>query len=183
MVDSQLRPSGVNARFVLERMLTVAREDHVPAEARAIAYMDRAVPLGGGRFLPAPVVQGMMLEEADPRPSDQALVVDGGSGYLAELLRPMVGTLAVVSPDEAARGESATGPFSLILIDGAVEHVPAPLAALLAPEGRLVTGLVEQGVTKLAAGQLAGEAVALLPLAELGIPVLPQFARARAWTF
>ncbi len=80
MVDSQLRVSGVNADFVRERMGAVAREDFVPKSAQAIAYMDRAVPLGNGRFLAAPLVQGKMLEEAVPTARDKVLLVDGGSG-------------------------------------------------------------------------------------------------------
>ncbi len=40
MIDSQLRTSGVNDGFVLERMSSVAREDFVPEGAKSIAYMD-----------------------------------------------------------------------------------------------------------------------------------------------
>jgi protein-L-isoaspartate(D-aspartate) O-methyltransferase len=183
MVDSQLRPSGVNARYVLERMLAVPREDFVPAEARASAYIDRAVPLGGGRFLASAEFHGLMLQEAAPTKADRALVVDGGSGYLPELLHPLVGTLSVAIPEAAVRGDVAGGPFTLLLIDGAVEQVPDALAALMTSDGRAITGLVEGNVTRLAAGRRAGEALALLPLAELGIPLLPAFAKPKAWSF
>ena len=101
MIDSQLRTSGVNADFVLARMAAVPREDFVPASAKGVAYMDRAIPLGEGRALAAPLVQGMMLQEAWPTLADKVLIVDGGSGYLAELVRPLVGSLDVVSPAEA----------------------------------------------------------------------------------
>src|SRR3569623_3843991 len=83
MIDSQLRTSGVNAPAVLARMAAVAREDFVPASARGIAYIDRAIALGDGRWLAAPLVQGMMLQDARPTQADKALLVDGGSGYLA----------------------------------------------------------------------------------------------------
>ena len=63
MIDSQLRTSGVTAPDVIARMATVAREDFVPASARGIAYIDRAIALGGGRWLAAPLVQGMMLQD------------------------------------------------------------------------------------------------------------------------
>ena len=109
MIDSQLRTSGVNAGFVLARMGAIAREDFVPDAARGVAYMDRAISLGSGRWLAAPVVQGMMLQEAAPTPEDKALLVDGGSGYLAELLRLLVGTLEVVSPEEAQSGSRKGG--------------------------------------------------------------------------
>ena len=182
MIDSQLRTSGVNAEFVLRRVSEVAREKFVPASAQGFAYIDRAIALGGGRYLAAPVVQGMMLQEARPTGADKALLVDGGSGYLAELLRPLVGSLDVVSAPDAT-GKSRKGDYTLLVIDGAVEQLPGPLVGRLADQARVVTGMVENGVTRLAIGRKAAGEVALLPLAEMGIPVLPDFAAPKGWSF
>lgn len=182
MIDSQLRTSGVNEAFVLARMGAVPREDFVPAGAKGSAYIDRAVPLGEGRYLPAPVFHGAMLAEARPRLDDRVLVVDGGSGYLTELVRTLAGTVETVDPEAGAAGK-ADGLFSLVLIDGAVEQVPGELAALVEPDGRVVTGVVERGVTRLATGRHSGTALALLPLAEMGIPRLTAFDRPARWSF
>lgn len=182
MVDSQLRVSGVNTDIVRERMGAVAREDFVPAEMRSIAYMDRAVPLGNGRFLAAPLVHGRMLEEAAPTPQDTLLLVDGGSGYLAELLRPLVGSIEVIRPEDAASSRMK-GDVTLLVIDGAIDQLPDALAKRLAEDGRVVSGLVVRGLTRLASGRkIAGE-VSLVPLAEIGIPVLPEFAVPKGWSF
>jgi len=183
MVDSQLRTSGVNAEPVLRRMAEVARERIVPEAARGSAYIDRAIALGGGRQLAAPVVHGMMLQEARPGPADKALLVDGGSGYLAELLRPLVGSLEVVSPAEAVASSRKGGDFTLLLVDGAVEQLPDALSRRLAEGARAVAGLVDNGITRLAIGRKAAGTIALLPLAELGIPVLPEFAAPKGWSF
>ena len=163
-------------------MARVAREDFVPAEYRASAYIDRAIPLGGGRFLAAPLVQGMMLAEAAPTADDKALLVGDGNGYLAALLKPLAGSLDAVAPADAA-ARRGKGDYSLIVIDGAVEELPATIEKLLADDGRLVTGVVERGVTRLAVGRKAAGAVSLLPLAEIGIPVLPEFAAPKRWSF
>lgn len=182
MVDSQLRVSGVNTDIVRERMGAVAREDFVPAEMRSIAYMDRAVPLGNGRFLAAPLVHGRMLEEAAPTPQDTLLLVDGGSGYLAELLRPLVGSIEVIRPEDAAASRKK-GDVTLLVIDGAIGQLPDALAKRLAEDGRVVSGLVVRSLTRLASGRkIAGE-VSLVPLAEIGIPVLPEFAVPKGWSF
>jgi protein-L-isoaspartate(D-aspartate) O-methyltransferase len=183
MIDSQLRTSGVNTPFVLKRMGEVAREQFVPASARGVAYMDRAIALGNGKALPAPLVQGRMLEEAAPEGSEKAIVVDAGSGYLAELLRPLVADLTVLGPEEAVgTGRKGAG-ANLLVIDGAVEQVPAALAKRLADDARVVTGMVSKGVTRLAVGRKSGDAVALLPVADLAMPVLPEFAAPRGWSF
>ena len=53
MIDSQLRPSGVNEPRVLAAMARIPREDFVPVAMRSAAYIDRAIALGDGRFLAA----------------------------------------------------------------------------------------------------------------------------------
>ena len=164
MIDSQLRTSGVNEPWVLAAMARVPREDFVPEQAKAAAYIDRALPLGGGRYLAPPLVHGKMLAEAAPVASDKALLIGDGQGYLAALLRPLVGSLECIDPEAAAKGPGK-GTYSLILIDGAIEQLPDWAAARLDDNGRLVTGLVEHGVTRLAAGRKAGGAIALLEYA------------------
>ena len=183
MIDSQLRPSGVNAVTVLRRMGQVPREDFVPPQARALAYMDRALHLPGGGWLPAPLVQGLTLQEAAITGSERAIVVDAGSGYLAELVRPLVASLDVLTP-AAALLPGAGGPEAdLLLVDGAAEQLPEPLIERLAEGARIVTGILENGVTRLAAGRKAGGRAALIPLYDLGIPVIAAFERPRRWSF
>jgi len=183
MIESQLRPTGVNAEFVLRRMAAVERERFVPKEVRGFAYIDRAIDLGDGRQLAAPIVQGLMLQEAKPTPDDNALLVDGGSGYLAELLRPLVGSLAVISPEQAVTKSRKSEEHTLLLIDGAIEQLPEGLVRRMAEGGRVVTGMLDDGLTRLAIGRKAAGQVTLLPLAELGMPALPEFAAPKRWSF
>lgn len=182
MIDSQLRTSGVNAEWVLRRMADVPRERFVPAAAQGYAYIDRAIALGDGHGLPAPVVQGMMLQEARPTAADKALVIDA-AGYLAELLRPLVGSLEVVTPADAAGKSRKGSDITLLLIDGAAEQLPEALVKRLADGARVVTGIAENGITRLAIGRKAAGGVTLLPLAELGMPTLPEFAALKGWSF
>ena len=181
MIDSQLRTSGVNEAFVLERMGAVPREDFVPEAAKGTAYMDRAIRLEGGGSLPAPLFHGAMLAEARPTAQDRVLVVDGGSGYLTALIEPLVASVKTVSAAEALAAKK--GDYSLVLVDGAIEHVPANFSKLVAEGGRIVTGLVERGVTRLATGRKSGKALALLPLAEMGVPRMGAFDKPESWSF
>ena len=182
MIDSQLRTSGVNEPWILDAMNALPREDFVPANMREAAYIDRAIPLGDGHMLAAPLVHGRMLAEARPVASDKALLIGRADGYLAALLRSLVGALDVVAPADVAAAGSG-GDYSLIVIDGAVEVLPDALASKLADDGRLVTGQVLRGVTRIATGRKIAGGISLLPLAEIGIPVLPQFAAPKRWTF
>jgi protein-L-isoaspartate(D-aspartate) O-methyltransferase len=181
MIDSQLRTSGVNEEFVLARMAAVARENFVPENARANAYVDRTIRLERG-FLAAPVFHARMLAEARPTMADRTLVIDGGSGYLPALVEPLVGSLTVISSDEGI-GKTKHRDFTLVLVDGAIEHVPAALTKKIAEGGRIVTGVVERGVTRIAIGRKAGASLGLLPLSEMGIPRLAAFDLPPSWRF
>lgn len=183
MIDSQLRTSGVTEPFVLARMGTVPRENFVPEGQRAAAYSDRAVRLPDGGFLPAPLFHGMMLAEARPRAHDRAIVVDAGSGYLPALLEPLVAEMAVRTPADAVAGKPGMKNATLLLIDGAIEELPAALVKALDADARVVTGMFDRGVTRLAAGRKAGGGVGLVALSEVGVPRLSAFDREVGWTF
>src|SRR3954447_5437007 len=86
MVESQLRPQGVTDRGVLRAMGEVPRERFVPADACSLAYADRAVPLGDGRFLTAPAVLGQLLSQMMPQRGQRALIVGAGTGYSTAVL-------------------------------------------------------------------------------------------------
>lgn len=205
MIDGQLRVSGVTDAAVIAAMGALARENYVPVGARATAYNDRAVPLGEGRVLAPPLSHGAMLAEAAPTLADVVLLVGGGTGYLAALLAPLVGSLHVVesaaalaaaAPEQAgtwttgplAQGVKAGAPYSLIVIDGAIARFPDSLGAQLGDNGRVVTGLIERGIVRLAVGRKAQGsgstgAVGFLTLGEIDLAPLAEFAAPRQWSF
>ena len=182
MIDSQLRTSGVNEPWVLRAMASVPREEFVPADLRDAAYIDRTLPLGNGRMLATPVAHGMMLAEAAPRETDKALLVGDGEGYLAALVRPLVASLEAREP-EAVVAEPGAGEFDLVLVDGAMEHLPDGMAALLARDGRLICGVIERGVSRLARGARAGDTIAVTAIADAALPRLAAFDRPARWSF
>jgi protein-L-isoaspartate(D-aspartate) O-methyltransferase len=182
----------------------VPRERFVPAERASLAYADALVPLKPGRDFNSPMALGRLLTEAAPRPGERALAVGVATGYSAAVLERMVGPLVAVEEDlelaaEArsnlagsavelvegplTEGWAAGGPYDLILIDGAVESVPDALVAQLAEGGRLASGLVENGVTRLAIGRRAGEGFGMTAFADAAAAILPGFARPRAFKF
>ena len=200
MVESQLRPQGVTDPAVLEAMRRLPRENFLPTDARSLAYVDRAVAIGPGRFLVAPAVLGQLLTQMMPEPGQRALVVGAGTGYSAAVLAACgLEVVALESDPElaaAARahkikivegpledGHAAGAPYDQILIDGAVEYIPEALIAQLADGGRLGTAIVDRGITRLAIGRKAGSAFGTVSIGDAGVPVLPAFQRPRAFTF
>lgn len=182
MIDSQLRPQGVTDPVVLAAMAEVPREDFVPEAARSFAYFDRSIPVEGGFMMP-PAPLARLLTAAAPQRGERALVLSPAPGYAAALLRAIgLDVLEIV----AANLPSAEleGAFDLILIEGAVEEVPAKLTDALAPGGRLVTALLTSGhVTRLAIGRKIGEVVGYTRFADSEIAPLSAFVRPPAFTF
>ncbi len=200
MVESQLRPQGVTDPAVLSAMGRIEREKFLPACTRPLAYVDRAVAIGEGRFLPAPAVLGQLLTQMKPEVGQRALVVGAGTGYSAEVLRAMGLEVTALerSPELAAAardlkvkvvegpleaGVEKDAPFDQILIDGAVEYIPEAIVDQLVDGGRLGTALIDRGITRLVVGRKAGGAFGTLSIADAGVPALPGFSRPRAFTF
>ena len=180
MIDSQLRVSGVNDPAVLAAFAAVPREDHVPASARAIAYLDRAVPLGEGTVLAPARTHGQMLTAAGLTEADHVLVIGRPGTYLAALAGAMGARVTLAAPDA---DWSANAPYSLVLIDGAIEELPQRLIAVLADQGRVVTGLIQRGVARLAMGRRVLGDVVLTSLAEGDFAPLRDFAAPARWSF
>lgn len=198
MVESQLRTSDVDDPRVIAAMASVPRENFLPPERRAMAYIDRAVPLGNGRALNPPLATGRLLKESQIASGDRVLLIGAATGYTAALLRALGAVVTAVEEEDgpqgemigvtAVRGPMSEGapdgaPYDVLVIDGAVEEVPEALVAQLVDGGRVVTGLIENGVVRTCRGRVAGGVLGLISLTDMEMVVLPGFARPKQFTF
>lgn len=201
LVENQLRPEGVVDAALLAAMGSVRRERFVPDPMIAVAYSDRTIPLGNGREMMPAASLAQLIQALEPSAGERALVVGAGTGFSSAIFAAM-GVAAIGLESEPAlaatgrangvevvegaleAGHKAGAPYDLILIDGAVEaDVPDALVAQLRDGGRLATGLVDRGVSRLAVGTRIGKAFGLRAFADAAVPVLPGFARARSFVF
>lgn len=203
MVASQLRTSGVNDARVVAAMAQVAREDFLPESQRPFAYRDRALPLGNGRAQNPPLATGLLLTEARIEAGEKVLVIGAAGGYAAAIAARVGAVVTMVEEDadlvalaRTALGNGVTlvegplnvgapdgAPYDLLLIDGAVEEVPEALALQLREGGRVVTGLADRGVTRIASGVRSGSGVGLASIVDSECAVLPGFAKPRGFQF
>lgn len=204
MVVSQLRTSAVSDPRVVTAMAEVPREGFVPSAQAAIAYRDAPLPLGKGRAINPALITGRLLVAADIRPTDRVLLVGAARGYAAAVLARLAGTVVALEEDAglaaAARdaiadasvtvvegplvaGWADAAPYDVIVIDGAVERLPDAIVDQLAPGGRLATGLVDRGVTRLALGRRSEGGFGLADFADLDCVMLPGFALPKTFQF
>jgi protein-L-isoaspartate(D-aspartate) O-methyltransferase len=205
MVASQLRTSAVTDPRVIAAMAEVPRERFVPAEVARLAYSDRGVSLGQGRSINTPLATGRLLNEALLRAGDRVLLIGAGGGYTAAVLARIVASVVAVEsvPALAAHARAALAgeagvtvvegaleaghpegaPYDVLIVDGAVEELPPTLVSQVVEGGRIVAGVLEDGVSRLAAGTRAGAASALMPFADIDAVRLPGFAKPRSFAF
>jgi protein-L-isoaspartate(D-aspartate) O-methyltransferase len=179
MVASQLRPNAVTDVRVLDAMGRIRREDYVPESYRVTAYADTIIPTGDGRAVNSPMVIGRLLNEARIAAGDRVLIVGSATGYMAAVAGCLTDSVSITAADVGG----VEGPYDVIVIDGAVEQISDALIAALSPAGRLVTGIVDGGVTRLAVGRKGGSGFGLIPFADTEMVVLPEFSRPRVFAF
>jgi protein-L-isoaspartate(D-aspartate) O-methyltransferase len=204
MVVGSLRTTGVSDPRVLAAMGAVPRERFVPPERIAVAYADNPVPLGRGRELNSPLALGRMLTDLAPQANERALVIGAGTGYAAAVLSQLVAYVVAVEEDDQlaaiahtrlaetevklvhgplTEGFAPGAPYDVILIDGALEFVPDSLIGQLGELGRLATGILEDGVCRIAIGRRAGEGFGLASVSDRAMAILPGFTKPRTFTF
>ena len=162
MVDTQLRPRGIEDPRVLAAMAAVPRHLFVPEGERADAYYDGALSIGYDQTISQPFVAAFMTEALELEGTEKVLEIGTGSGYQAAVLGKLakeVYTVEIVAPlaEQAAKllaqlgydnvhprigdgygGWPEEAPFDAIMVTAAPDHVPEPLLDQLAMGGRLI---------------------------------------------
>lgn len=161
MVDTQVRPSDVTKFPIIDAMLAVPRESFVPDAKREAAYVGENLDIGGGRVLLEPRTLAKMIDALDIQPGHVVLDIACGLGYSTAVLAKMCDFVVAIEDDEArmeeaqsilsqhgvdnaavmfaplAEGAAKSGPYDVIILQGAVEQVPDALLAQLREGGRI----------------------------------------------
>lgn len=205
MINSQLRTVGVIDPAVLAAMAEIPREDFVPPSLRGLAYADAALEIAAGRWLLEPMVLALLLQNARVVPGDKVLLIGAAGGYTAAVLRNMGANVVAVETDPGlldlarasgtdvieaplAAGHAAAAPYDLILFEGAIETVPAAIAAQLQPHGRVAAVVRDGGIGRASVGPLVTgpggtSRIGGLPFLEVAAKPLPGFEWPRAFAF
>jgi protein-L-isoaspartate(D-aspartate) O-methyltransferase len=161
MVSQQIRTWNVLDDNVLDLLYKIKREEFVPAENRAMAFVDMEIPLGYGQVMLTPKMEARILQELHVKKTDKILEVGSGSGYLTALLAnqsahvysveivPELKMLAennlkaheitnvTIEQGDAARGWPKNGPYDVIVLTASTPVLPDTFQKSLNPGGRL----------------------------------------------
>jgi len=207
MVDCQIRPSEVTRYPIIQAMLTVPREQYLPSEAQAIAYMGEHVDIGGGRVCLDPRVLAKLIDALAIQPDDLVLDIGCGLGYSTAIIANIAEAVVALEEDEALAEEAAAtlsaqgvdnavvekgslvggapshGPYDVIIIQGGIEALPDAIADQLRPDGRIA--VIEMkgplGVAQL--GVKGANGISWRRSFDATAPILPGFAAEKAFVF
>lgn len=205
MVDTQVRPSDVTKFPIIEAMLHVPREAFVPHALREAAYVGENLDIGGGRVMLEPRTLAKLMDAMDIQKTDVVMDVACGLGYSTAVLARLAEFVVAVEDDGAradaaqanladtgidnaavmtgplAQGAAKSAPYDAILIEGAVEEVPATILDQLREGGRIGCIFAEGAVGVARVGLKTDGRVSWRFVFNAGAPVLHGFTRARAF--
>lgn len=205
MVDTQVRPSDVTKFPIIDAMLSVKREDLVPASARAVAYAEGDIPLGDGRVVLAPRTFAKMLDAAEIAASDVVLDLGCGLGYSSAVLAAMTQAVVAIEPDEdhareaqanlsdagvdnaavvagsLTEGAAASAPFDVIIVEGGIEQWPEALTDQLRDGGRVIAPWIDGQLGTVRLGRKIDGRLVWRDDFNVHVPVLNGFEKNRAF--
>ena len=206
MVDTQVRPSDVTKFPIIEAMLSVPREEFVPDDKRDAAYVSENVDLGAGRVVLEPRTFAKMLDALDVRGEELVLDIGAGLGYSSAVIARMAEAVIALEEDEAhlqeaqailsrqgadnvivqagslAAGAPEHGPYDVILVQGAVEHLPEAITDQLKDGGRIAALFVEGRLGTVKIGYRIDGQITWRFGFNAGAPILPGFEKHQAFT-
>ncbi|APO86136.1 protein-L-isoaspartate O-methyltransferase [Marivivens sp. JLT3646] len=201
MVDTQVRPSDVTKFPIIDAMLSVPREAFVPSSMREAAYIGENLDIGGGRVLLEPRTLAKMLDVLDIKPTEVILDIAPGLGYSTAVLAHMAEFVIGVEDDESraeeaqsilseqgidnaaiisgalAEGAAKSGPYDVIILQGAVEVLPDSLLAQLKDGGRIVSIFAEGDLGVVRIGYKMDQRINWRMAFNAGAPALTGFAK------
>ena len=160
MVQQQVRTVDVFDARILNVLSQVPREQFVPTGLEPLAFAETELPLGHGQTMMAPNVEGRMLQALEIQPTDKALEIGTGSGFITACLARLSNFVtsidiyedfqaaATANLDDSgitnfelqimdATRELPDGEFDVIAVTGSVEVFDPRFVMALKPGGRL----------------------------------------------
>jgi protein-L-isoaspartate(D-aspartate) O-methyltransferase len=210
MVDGQVRTNDVTDRRVLDAMLSVPREAFVPASRQALAYLDLDLDVsesGAKRYLIKPALTGKLLQAAEIGEGDTVLVVGCATGYVAALVAKLAAKVTATESESGlaakardafaalgltnvsckaapcTEGDASSGPFDVIVLNGAAEVTPDAVLGQLKDGGRLVGVSAESRPPRAMIVTRSHGEFGHRALFDAAAPVLPGLERTPAFVF
>jgi protein-L-isoaspartate(D-aspartate) O-methyltransferase len=162
MVETQIKPRGIQNKRVLAIMLEMPRHLFVEEKYFVSAYADHPLPIGEGQTISQPYIVALMTEKLDLTGTERVLEVGTGSGYQTAILAKLAkevytverfGSLSINAKavhsklgfkniyfkiGDGSLGWAEFAPFDRIIITAAAPDLPVKLFDQLGKSGSML---------------------------------------------
>lgn len=206
MVDTQIRPSDVTKFPIIDAMLSVPREEFLPAGRQEAAYIGENISLDRNRVILEPRTLAKMLDALDVQRDELVLDVGCALGYSSAIIARLAEAVVAVDDDKdmvneaqdilsregadnvilqlgtLADGAAEHGPYDAMIIQGGVERLPDRLLAQLKDEGRIACLFMENELGVVRIGYKNGQSISWRFAFNASAPVLAGFQQEAAFS-
>ena len=207
MVLGQIKPLSNISQNILEALYGIDRKDYTPIELRDFSYIEKNIHIGKNRYLLKPAITAKLLSALELENTETILIIGSTTGYSAALSSKIAETVICIEQDhdlidfsekiaiensmnnivfiknEMNKGYPEQGPYTCILIEGAIEEEPSLILEQLAEGGRLVTILNDnENGSAIKYSKINGQITNQF-LFSMDAPVLESFKKSKKFNF
>ena len=207
MVLGQIKPLSNISQNILEALYGIDRKDYTPIELRDFSYIEKNIHIGKNRYLLKPAITAKLLSVLEVEGTETILIISSTTGYSAALASKIAETVICIEEDsdlldfsekiaiansmnnivfiknELNKGYPDQGPYTCILIEGAIEEEPKLIIDQLADGGRLVTILNDnENGSAIKYSKINGQITSQF-LFSMDAPVLESFKKSKKFNF
>jgi len=207
MVDGQIKPLSNISPNILEALYDIDRRDYIPVKLRKFSYIEKNILIGKNRYLPKAAITAKLLSALEIENTETILIISSTMGYSAALASKIAETVICIEQDtellnlsekiaiensmnnivfiknELDKGYPDQGPYSCILIEGAVEEEPKKILDQLTEGGRLVTILNNnENGSAIKYSRINGQIISQF-LFSMDAPLLDSFKKSKKFNF
>ena len=207
MVLGQIKPLSNISQNILEALYGIDRKDYTPIELRDFSYIEKNIHIGKNRYLLKPAITAKLLSALEVEGTETILIISSTTGYSAALASKIAETVICIEEDsdllnfsekiaiansmnnivfienELNKGYQDQGPYTCILIEGAIEEEPKLILKQLADGGRLVTILNDNENGSAIKYSKINDQIISQFLFSMDAPVLESFKKSKKFSF
>jgi len=207
MVDGQIKPLPNISPNILEALYDIDRRDYIPVKLRKFSYIEKNILIGKNRYLQKDAITAKLLSALEIESTETILIISSTMGYSAALASKIAETVICIEQDtellnlsekiaiensmnnivfiknELNKGYPDQGPYSCILIEGAIEEEPKKILDQLTEGGRLVTILNNnENGSAIKYSRVNGQIISQF-LFSMDAPLLDSFKKSKKFNF
>jgi protein-L-isoaspartate(D-aspartate) O-methyltransferase len=207
MVVGQIKPLSNISPDILKALYDIDRKDYTPIELRDFSYIEKNICIGKNRYLLKPAITAKLLSALEVESTETILLISSATGYSAAIASKIAETVICIEQDndllsfsekmviensinnivfiknDLSKGYPDQGPYTCILIEGAIEEEPKSILEQLAEGGRMVTILNDnENGSAIRYTKINGQITSQF-LFSMDAPVLESFKKSKKFNF